>query len=81
MNTTDLKRCTSQNKPVSSGVILVQSLRQLGLDVLHPVSFIDNHVNPFDLGQQRSFLDDVLVRRHTDLEVARSNSGILLPSG
>lgn len=44
------------------------------------MSFIDNHVDPFDLGQQRSFLDDILVGSHTDLEITRSDSTILFLS-
>ena len=37
-------------------------------------------MDPFDLGQQRSFLDDILVGSHTDLEIARSDSTILFLS-
>ena len=77
---THLEWSTSQNQPVPGRVVLVQCLRQLRLDILHSVSFIDNHVDPFDLGQERSFLDDVFVGRHADLEIARSDTPILLTS-
>jgi hypothetical protein len=50
--------------------VLRERLRQLGLGVLHPVAFVDDHVHPLDLAKQRLLADDVLERRDDDLELA-----------
>lgn len=37
------------------------------------MAFVDDHVQPFDLGQKRSILDDVFVRCQQDLKTSLSN--------
>ena len=37
------------------------------------MTFIDNHVDPLDLTQNWSILDDILVGRQEDLELARAH--------
>lgn len=37
------------------------------------MAFVDNHVQPFDLGQKRSILDNVFVRCQQDLKPSLSD--------
>lgn len=75
-----MQRGTCQNQPIPRRVVLVKRLTEFTLDILHPMTFVDNHVYPLDLAQQRSLLDDVLVRREADLEVERSDLVVLILS-
>lgn len=68
-----MKRGTSENQTVARGVISREGNRQLRLSVLHSVTFVDDHMNPLDLGEQRSIFDDVFVRRKQDLELSLAN--------
>lgn len=67
---THLERRSRQDESVPRRVVLRERLRQLGLGVLHPVAFVDDHVHPLDLAEQRLLADDVLERRDDDLELA-----------
>ena len=39
--------------------------------ILDAIGLTDNHVQPFDLAQNRSVLDDILISRQQDLEMTR----------
>lgn len=65
---THLQRGTCQNQAISARIVLRQSLRELAVGVLHTVTFVDDHVDPFVLCEERSVLNDVLVGREEDLE-------------
>lgn len=74
--TTHLQRGTSENQPIPRRIILIQRLTQFTIHILHPVTFIDNHVDPLDLGEQQPFLNNVLVRRQTHLEIDGADTGV-----
>ena len=49
--------------------MFVQGLTEFRLHILHPMTFVDNHVYPLDLREKGSLLNDVLIRSEADLEV------------
>ena len=50
-------------------VVLCDGTAQFGVGVLHAVTFVDDHVQPLDFTQDRSVLDDKLVRGEENLEL------------
>lgn len=62
-----LQRRAGQDEAELGVVILVEGLRQLGLGVLHSVSFVNDHVHPLRTGQIRSISNDELVGGDADL--------------
>ena len=64
-----LEWCTSQDKTEACVVVLCDGTAQFGVGVLHAVTFVDDHVQPLDFTQDRSVLDDKLVRGEENLEL------------
>lgn len=58
-------------------IVFVQRLTEFRLDVLHSVTFVDDHVHPSMSSEVNSLSDDILVSDQTDLPV--SLLGILDP--
>lgn len=54
-----LEWSTGQDEAIARMVILSQHKRQLGLGVLHSVTFVNDHMHPFDFAQDRAILDDI----------------------
>jgi hypothetical protein len=54
-------------------IVLSQYCGQLGLRVFHSVTFINDHVNPSDLAQDRTILNDILKGGQKHLEIAISD--------
>jgi hypothetical protein len=71
---TNLKRRSRQDESVPRRVVLTEGDRELALGVLHSMTFVDDHVDPLDLTEERLFSDDVLERRDEDLEVTTLDS-------
>ena len=71
-----LQRGTRKNQPVPRRVVLVERLAQFRLYILHPVTLVDDHVDPLDLGKHWALLDDVFVRREADGKVVGADAGV-----
>ena len=70
---TYLERRSSENEAVARRVVRREGDGELALRVLHAVTLVDDHMDPLDLGEEGTILDDVLVRREEDLEAALTN--------
>ena len=46
----------------------VQNLGQFAMMIFHSVTFVNNLILPFDLGEDRFVLDDIFVRCYKDIE-------------
>lgn len=64
-----LKWSASEQDSMSRDVLLAQGLSELGLGVLHAMTFVDDDVLPLDLAQGRLVVQDILVRGQYDVEL------------
>ena len=59
-----------------------ESLSELALRILHPVTFIDNDVLPFEFTKRRFIIEDVFISGQDDIELVilqlLSNQGPLI---
>ena len=63
-----LQRSTGENEAEASVVVLSQDGRQLAMRILHAMTLINDHIEPFNLGQETAVLDNVLIGGEHDIE-------------
>ena len=68
-----LERCTCKDESVARVVVVRDGAAEFRICILHPVPFVDNHVKPFDLAENRSVFDDELIRCQQNLKIAPSD--------
>ena len=65
-----LQGSTGQNQPEPGAVVLLDDGCELGVGILHAVTFINDQMEPFDSAQHGAIPDDELVCREKNLEFA-----------